>query len=221
MKNDSTDTFCTGCGEPLKAAEEERKCPSCGAANTEYVVYCGSCGKELPGTPRTMSRTEPPKVEKKETVSSSISTFCPRCGREITIYDYECPFCYTNLTRTEMDGELARHGASTGMIAAGIVLILVGVIAVGTGILYLAGASITPAGGYDVSGYLTCCGLLELAFGGAAALGGYFVAQEKRWALAMVGAFLGMLTVGPIFLGSIASFVCLILIAIAKPNFTE
>jgi predicted RNA-binding Zn-ribbon protein involved in translation (DUF1610 family) len=227
MKNDSKDTYCTACGKPLKAAEEERKCPSCGATNSEYVVYCGSCGKELPGTPRTMSRTEPPEVETKKTVSSSISTYCPRCGREITIYDYECPFCYTNLTRTEMDGELSSHGvsagihgASTGMIASGIVLILVGVYAIATGIVMMAGSSIAPAG-YDISGYLFCCGMLEFFFGGTAALGGYFAAQEKKWPLAMAGAILGLFTVGPYFLGSIASLVCLILIAVAKPNFLE
>lgn len=220
MKNDPGDTFCTGCGKSLKAAEAGRKCPSCGATNAEYVVYCSSCGTELPGTPRTMVREEPPKTETKESVSSKISTYCPRCGRETTIYDFECPYCHENLTKTDLDGELSEHRASTGMIVAGIVLILVGIYAIATGIMLLAGSSLAPAG-YDISGYLFCCGILELLFGGAAALGGFFAAQEKKWILAMVGALLGMFTIGPLFLGSIASLVCLILIAVAKPNFSE
>ena len=121
-----------------------------------------------------------------------------------------------------MESDYLRPQRSGGLTAAGIMMILAGVIAIGTGLLILIlGASYVPQSSADVNvqGIIGCCGALELMFGLGSALGGLFAIQRKHFVLALLGSIVGLLTIGPFFIGSILSLISLILVAMAHEEF--
>jgi predicted RNA-binding Zn-ribbon protein involved in translation (DUF1610 family) len=233
--------YCGNCGselptvsierKPIVDSKEPRKCPSCGKENASYVMYCGNCGTELPRVimerrPETDAVPASPAPSSSAVLAPSTTTtktYCPNCGRLISIYDYQCPFC-RSLTgqRERLEDDFFQREKTSGPTAAGIMMILVGVIAIGMGLLYLiAGASYVPQSSVDVNvqGIIGCCGALELMFGLGSAAGGLFAIQRKHFVLALLGSIVGLLTIGPLFIGSILSLVSLILLAMAHEEF--
>ena len=230
-KQNADDTkFCNFCGRSLVNPKEPRKCPSCGKENASYVMYCGNCGSELP-TVVMEHKPEVDAIPTSPTPSASTAqapstpvtkTHCPNCGRLISIYDYECPFCRTATGLSDLESDYLRPQRSSSPTAAGIMMILVGVIAIGTGLLYLiAGAAYVPESYVDVNvqTIVGCCGALELMFGLGSAAGGLFAIQRKHFVLAVLGSIVGLLTIGPLFIGSILSLISLILLAMAHEEF--
>lgn len=233
--------YCGNCGSelpvvpierrPMADQKETHKCPSCGKENASYVIYCGNCGTALPrGVMEHKPGTEPvpssPASSPNSVLAPSIhstKTTCPNCGRLISVYDYECPFCLHSTGRGDIETDYLQPHRSGGLTAAGIMMILVGVIGIGTGLLILiAGASYVPQSSADVNvqNIIGCCGALELTFGLGSGLGGLFAIQRKHFVLALLGSIVGLLTIGPLFIGSILSLISLILVAMAHQEFS-
>jgi len=80
-------------------------------------------------------------------------------------------------------------------------------------------ASFMPVGGGLVQTIILVCGGIEIVFGILMLLGGVMAIRRKMWALALVGAILGLFTFGWYGLSSILSLVAIIILAIAKKEF--
>ncbi len=52
-------------------------------------------------------------------------------------------------------------------------------------------------------------------------IGGFFSIKRNKWALAVLGAILGLFIMGPIFISSILSLIGLILIILSKEEFNQ
>ena len=127
--------------------------------------------------------------------------------------------------------------------AAGILLIISGVISILTGIVFVMIATILPGifssmsssmsqdqfphnySNYsamiqNMSGIYVVCGIIIIVFAIFAILGGIMALQRKMWALALVGAILGLLSFG-FFISSILSIIAIVLLAISKSDFDK
>ena len=71
----------------------------------------------------------------------------------------------------------------------------------------------------DLGGALAICGILIVIFAVMALVGGIFAIQRKNWAFALVGSILGMFAIG-FLIGAILSLIALILIAVAREEFS-
>ena len=70
-----------------------------------------------------------------------------------------------------------------------------------------------------MGGALTICGAVLAIIAIITLLGAIMAIMGKMWGLALVGGIFGLLTIGPIFLGSIFGLIGLILIAMSKDEF--
>jgi len=110
----------------------------------------------------------------------------------------------------------ANRDTRGGLVIAGVLMVIVGVLAFGSGFMYLAVSGVV----HDFYGIdLGCCGVLELFFGMGSLVGGAFAINRKHFHLALVGALVGVLTVGPFFVGSIMSLIAVILVAMGHQDF--
>ena len=66
---------------------------------------------------------------------------------------------------------------------------------------------------------LNVCGVLILIFGIFLMIGGIFAIKRVHWSISMLGAILGLFSLGPWFFGSILSFIALILLFLSKDEF--
>lgn len=92
--------------------------------------------------------------------------------------------------------------------------ILAGVLAIGQGLLYLAGASLITLG----SGFLCVCGGLDFLFGAASVMAGLYAIKRENFAAAIIGAILGMLGIG-FLIGFVFGLLAVIFIAISQKEF--
>jgi len=134
------------------------------------------------------------------------------------IHETYCQSCHYGVMSTDSGVNDRNISDASGLVIAGILLIVVGLMALGTGLLYLLASSYTVET-YGAS--IGCCGSLEFLFGLGALFGGVFAIQRKHFFLALLGAVVGLLTMGPIFLGSILSLVALIMISSGRNEFND
>jgi hypothetical protein len=66
---------------------------------------------------------------------------------------------------------------------------------------------------------LQTCSIIGIVLSLLPILGGILSIQRKLWGIAVLGAVLGLLTVGPVFISSILSLIGLILLVMAKDAF--
>jgi hypothetical protein len=124
-----------------------------------------------------------------------------------------------------LDTTTQKSGRPVGFTIAGLLLFVVAILDIITGVYNMAvGSSLDPValegfGTIDLAGYVMCCGTLVLIFGAAALVGGYFTLVQERWTIALLGAILGMLSVGPYALGFLLGLIALILIAAGRDEF--
>jgi len=216
-------------------------CPKCGKENPGYVFYCGGCGTEIPEILRKMT-LEREKAEAEASSakpglpsSSSSSTgssakpsgwadmmTCRACGSDYAPNLDRCPVCGKSKWDMDqgasygMDGGRSIGRASGGLTAGGVLAMLAGVLALGQGLLYIAGSSaISYLSG---SGYLCMCGGIDVLFGLGSIVGGIFAVKREKFMLAVVGAVVGMLGLG-LMIGFVLGLIALLLIATAKSEF--
>ena len=107
-------------------------------------------------------------------------------------------------------------------VLAGVFLIIAALMAFYTGGVLVASESMfegIPMVGDTMSDMLTICGAIFIIFGLLALLGGVFSIMRKKWGIALLGAIIGLFTLGTFGLGSLLSLIALILIAISKSEF--
>ena len=223
--------FCNFCGKELAAALPTGICPKCGKVNPGYAVFCGTCGADLPQSPKAPAPIPAqtyPQVQATPVQRTSTGKPCPYCGNSVSVFDYECPSCRKTLPSSvnydEDDSSMSysRSSGSGVLTVAGVLLVVVGVIAVGTGIIYLMGSSVIASlGGVDVSGLLCFCGAIEMLLGIGAMAGGIFSIKREKFTLCILGAVVGLFSLGPVFIGSILSLIALILIAVSRDEFAD
>ncbi len=150
---------------------------------------------------------------------------CISCGRPIDFNANVCPYCgYDYRVQTMGPPPIKKTNLP---VAAGILVLLAGLLAIGNGVFYLLfpssslGSISLPPGvtQQDVENILQVCGSIEVIFGLVAIMGGVFAVQRKHFGLAIVGAVLGMLSLGFTF-GGIFGFIGLILVAVSRKEFS-
>lgn len=217
------------------------KCPKCGAKNPNYIIYCGKCGEQIPEDLRRAAEAEP-EPEPAQTASVPVPTsptpgpaapaqeatkrcnwcgtynktsasFCSNCGRDpyrVTPYDAG--------TAWEPIQESPRSGVP---LIGGILAILAGILALGQGVIYAMANEIATTQGFtEIAGSLCVCSGIDILFGLASVVGGIFAIQRKHFALALIGAILGMLGIGFV-IGALFGLIALVLIAVSKAEFED
>ncbi|MDQ1372488.1 MAG: hypothetical protein QG582_1405, partial [Candidatus Thermoplasmatota archaeon] len=98
----------------------------------------------------------------------------------------------------------------------------------GAGVLDLFGAFMlltydgyVPEYGVDVSGVLEMCGALAFIFGCCALAAAFMSYRRERFSLTLVAGTLGMLGVGPFYIGSVLALVGIIIVAMARNEFSD
>ncbi|UCE92268.1 MAG: zinc ribbon domain-containing protein [Methanobacteriota archaeon] len=196
--------FCVHCGRPFS---EVKRCPKCGHDNPAFSRYCGECSTELPVVESSPYDSMPEKVRNLPTQKK----YCPTCGGQMSIYDSVCPACDVSESRLGK-GEFLRTSQSSAPTIGGVLAILAGVLAIGQGLLYMAGSSIVDIPG---SGTLCFCGAVDFVFGAASVLGGLSALKRDGFTLAIIGAVMGMLGLG-FLIGGLFGFIAVILIAMSR-----
>jgi|GEM_PF-1098932 len=107
-------------------------------------------------------------------------------------------------------------------LAAGILLIIAGVLAIGTWgfIMIGAGEIATLYGETGLASFLIICGAIGFVLSIFPLLGGIMAVKKTHWGVALAGSIIGLFTIGPwIGISSILSLIALILIAVSKEEF--
>jgi len=109
-------------------------------------------------------------------------------------------------------------------LAAGVLLIIAGILAVGNIIadIFLVSSGNTSVSGYGgIANLLIVCFTIIFVFAVIAILGGVMAVKRKSWAVALIGSIFGLFTLGPLFVSSILSLIALILIVVSKEEFRQ
>jgi len=199
--------YCNRCGKRVLVAtqpqSERRICPSCGASNPDYASFCLNCTKDL-----SQSRPAGPGRN------------CAWCGAAGGATDRVCGRCGHDPAGFESKG-LEPPPRSQKPVIAGIALLGAGLLDLVSGVRLLTANGQLPDVPIDFTGMLHTCGLLAILFGTIAFLGAWFSIIRKKYALAMLAAALGMMGVGPFYLGAILGFIGLIFIALSNEEFSD
>lgn len=127
---------------------------------------------------------------------------------------------------------------SSNPTIAGILLIIAGVLGAITGIFLAIVGSLLPGmigtipteyynySNFEITtGFIqniyVFCGSIIIVLAIFTLLGGIMALKRKMWGLALLGAILGLFTVGLFFTSSILSLIALILIALSKQEFEQ
>lgn len=113
-------------------------------------------------------------------------------------------------------------------LIAGILLIVFGLINIGYWIYLIVTveSAMSQFGdiGEEYLGFIrdivVICGVFVIILSAIAILGGYFATQRTKFGIAVVGAILGLLTIGPYCLSSLVALIALILLFMSKDEFT-
>lgn len=206
-ENEEGAKFCVHCGTSFS---EVKKCEKCGHENPLHGTYCGECGAELPS--RAGSAYD--HIWDKARESQTPSKECPSCGSQMGLHDSVCSMCGSSEWELGRD-EFLRASPSPNPAIAGVLLITGGALAILYSIAIMAlGAAVY--GGMD----MTCCGGLEFLFGAAAIGGGLSSLNRSSFTIAIVGAVLCLLSIGPLFLSSLLGLIGLIFVAMSHNEFS-
>lgn len=213
------------------------RCGKCGAENAGYSMYCGWCGAEIPKVPvpaaaagsENPSTWETAPGEKTSLRVEPEMRYCTQCGRRISASSDWCPFCGKRpwVSAARVWGESVSHpsdyphyaervstSSTGGPMVGGVLAIVAGVLAIAQGAIFALGSTMYIIG----SGYVCCCGGLELVFGLASILGGSCALKSENFTLAIVGAILGMLAFG-FAIGFLLGLIAVIFIAMSHDEF--
>lgn len=213
-----------------------RKCEKCGATNPGHVIYCGTCGADLP--PAVEVVDEETLAGWKSVGDSGLdvpnipdSWVCKWCKHRVGPYVKVCPNCQRDMGTGVFVGRDAASiyenrgwetieptRESSGPTIGGILLLLAGVAALGQGILYLFVQSIAAQIG-DTGVSIGCCGTYDVLLGLGAVMGGVVALQRKSFVLVVLGAIAAIASLALLVVGPILGIIALILFAGAKDEF--
>jgi len=219
------------------------RCNKCGKDNPGYTVFCGWCGNDLKKMPEGAADTppEPPTSDvamARDAPSPQFAEpemrYCSKCGGKIRADSFTCEHCGerpwqapasqatasiwetedTSFNDDSYYSSSSSRSESSSPVIGGIMSILAGILAVGQGLLYMAGSSLISF----YSGALCLCGGIDFMFGAVAIAGGLAALKRDSFALAIIGAILGMLGFGFV-IGSVFGLIAVVLIAISHNEF--
>lgn len=217
-ENPDDSSFCNACGKAIKTpldvrvseAEGTKACPHCGASNPAVASFCQNCVKAFP-TQAPIAAQAPRKLSSRR---------CWQCGGEVDIFDTVCPTCRCDLTEasvvTSGSSEPSRKPTAAALMFAG-----AGLLNLISAIMLLTFDGYVPDYGVDVAGLLGVCGALVLIFALCAFVAAFLSYRRERFSMALLTGTLGMLGIGPIYLGSVLSLAGIITLALAKDEFSE
>lgn len=214
-ENPDDSAFCNACGRavetpPPTLTPEGKACPHCGASNPVVVSFCQHCARAFP--PPAPVPPRPPAERSGRT--------CWQCGAAIGLHDMSCPKCGCDFSGASLEISESVEHSQKPMFAA-IMFAGAGVLDIVSALMLLTYDGYIPEYGVDVSGVLGLCGTLALIFGGCALLAAFMSYRRDRPALTLVAGTLGMLGVGPLYLGSVLSFIGIVIVALARDEFSE
>lgn len=213
------------------------RCEKCGKENPGYSIFCGWCGGDLPELPLTAAdaHAEPAAPvaastpEPSSQWADSLMRYCSRCGKKIRADSFTCQYCgerpwdppgsisgrYDTASDDSWRQEISVPQQTGFPVIGGIMAILAGILAVGQGLLYIAGAAVISIGG---SGLICACGAIDFLFGALSVMGGIAALKREHFAMAIIGAVLGMLGLG-FLIGFLLGLLAVIFIAVSQKEF--
>lgn len=201
--------FCCYCGKSFGTTAASGVCPKCGVLNAPGLAKCGNCGELIvPLMPQPVA-----------VVSRTYMKKCKWCDRDIPIRGGDLCWECASGTDSYSASVSVRTESSGLLVAAGILLMIAGVLAIGQGLLYLVAGSMVASLGYSV-GPVVCCGLLDLLFGIGSIGGGIFAVKQNGFLYAIVGSVCALLSLGFV-IGSLFGLLGLIFIAVSKDDFAD
>lgn len=200
--------FCNKCGKKLHVAPQplrptRRICPSCGASNPDYASFCLNCVKDL-------SEPKP----------TGPSRNCAWCGAVVGSTDRVCGRCGKDPSGFESKG-LEPPPMTSKPAIAGIMLVGSGLMDIISGVMLFAANGNLPEVPVDLTGMLRTCGTIAILFGALALLGSWLSFTRQKFTLALLAAALGMIGVGPFYLGAVLGLIGLILLALSIDEFSD
>lgn len=188
----------------------DKTCPHCGASNPAVVSFCQYCARAF--QPPVPVAPRPPAERSGRT--------CWQCGAAVGLYDGSCPKCGCDFSDPSLEiSESARP--SQKPVAAAVMFAGAGVLDLISALRILTYDGYIPDYGVDVSGFLGVCGTLILIFGCCALFAAFMSYRRERFSLTLVAGTLGMLGVGPVYLGSVLAFIGIIVVAMARNEFSD
>ncbi len=147
---------------------------------------------------------------------------CRRCGYPVGLDALICPRCGKNPRKPGlMSGAGGGSSGSFWVTIGGIFVILSGVVAFYSAYqLFQAESVIEVELGYELSS-ISCCGGLEIVFGAIAIIGGLLATMQRKFAFALIGSAIGILSLGPYLIGSGLAFIGLLFIVLNKKEFED
>lgn len=188
-------------------------CGGCGKENPYGSRFCNSCGREFETLVAPSVGPSAPRIE-----DEYHGRRCWNCSAPVEDEVLFCTACGTQLTLAETEVRESVRESEHNLYAA--------VLFCGTGLLNVISAvSILTTDGYleeyglDVTGFLQVCGIIVIVSALCAFAASWTSYRRGSFALIMVGGAMGMLGVGPFYLGSILSLIAIIIVAINRDMF--
>ena len=211
-ENPEDSVFCNSCGSRLKSSEVhpssaqkgigERTCPRCGKVVPPFMDVCQNCLTQ-------MRSTRPVREQIR---------ICPGCGRTMMPGATACTECMWGQPASPGDDEHRALGDKP--IIVGILLVAAFALSMITaiGLLWSSGnAGSIPY--FDVSGFLMCCGTMVGVASLSCLLGAILSFRRAKFSLVVLASAIGILGMGPLLLGSLASIIALVLAATSKDDY--
>lgn len=136
------------------------------------------------------------------------------------LYDRSCPKCDCDFSDPSLEISESAETSQKPVIAA-VMFAGAGVLDLISAIRLLTYDGYIPDYGVDVSGFLAFCGALVLIFGCCALFAAFTSYRRERFSLTLAAGTLGMLGVGPLYIGSVLALVGVIIVAVARNEFSD
>ena len=200
------------------------KCPSCGHDLADEAAFCSKCGASTRASSapcRNCGRTPSPG-----------DTFCQKCGTDLNAGGLQmgcappyqapcalCPHCGQNNPWGSLRCSRCGKKMSTGddySSIAGVLLILTGIINIGSVLLMAAfwGTMMNMGNMAPMAGFMAGMLVFMLVFGVVALIAGWYSTQRRHFIFTIIGAILAAISVG-----GLLALIAAILLLISKENF--
>ena len=214
-ENPEGSMFCNSCGAPLRLPEDsppsaqkdidERVCPRCGMVVPLFRDFCPNCLTQL-------RQTGPVQAQRQ---------MCPRCGRAMAPGTTVCTECIWDQQQPSL-AETEHKVPGDRPIIVGILLVAASALSMISTVELLWTSGNAPSIPYfDISGFLVCIGLMVGFASLSCLLGAILSFRRAKFSLVVLASAIGILGMGPLLLGSLASIIALVLAATSKDDYSS
>lgn len=189
--------YCERCGRQLGGARIPGKCVVCGNINTIDARRCAVCGTDLEDGERAHTRPSP------------VPASCRFCGRPAVPGTDMCRECMGRFGFSVPGTSDTKPSLS--LTAAGILLIVAGLLAAFQGLVVFGMDSYFAEQGISSTGVAVACGTIELILGFVAMAGGFFTLRATNHGLVMAGCICAIISFG-LFAATVLGVVALMIV---------